>query len=134
MLGWGPEEERLRATAPNNVEIISFERGKTLYDAFARARLFLFPSRAETFGLVLVEAMAAGCAIVSSIPLPYAGATVRPGDTAAFIAAAREIWSRPEAMREFGAENVRRAEFFNWRRAIDEQLDVYREVLGAASS
>ena len=130
MIGWGPGDKRLRSSAPGNLEIIEFQRGNALFEAFASAKLFLFPSHAETFGLVLVEAMAAGCAIVSSIPLPYAGVTVPPGDTAGFIAAARELWSQPDTMREMGRENTRNAEFYNWRRATDELLQIYREVLG----
>jgi glycosyltransferase involved in cell wall biosynthesis len=40
--------------------------GKELGSAFASADAFIFPSRTETLGLVLLEAMAAGCPVVAA--------------------------------------------------------------------
>jgi glycosyltransferase involved in cell wall biosynthesis len=41
-------------------------RGDDLAAAFAVSDAFLFPSRTETLGLVLLEAMAAGCPVVAA--------------------------------------------------------------------
>jgi glycosyltransferase involved in cell wall biosynthesis len=129
MFGWGPEEARLWATSPPNLEIIPFQRGAPLREVFARARMLLLPSRAETFGLVLIEAMASGCAVVSSIPLDYAGVTVRPGDTEGFIAAVRTLWEDPQRLEALGQENLRRSKRYSWANAIGAQIDLYDEVL-----
>ncbi len=40
--------------------------GQELGSAFASADAFIFPSRTETLGLVLLEAMAAGCPVVAA--------------------------------------------------------------------
>jgi 1,2-diacylglycerol 3-alpha-glucosyltransferase len=70
------------------------ERDGALLDCYAAADAFVFASRTETQGLVLLEAMAQGAAIVStaelgtrSILLPESGALVVPEDEAAFAAA-----------------------------------------------
>ena len=76
--GWGPEEAALRRAAPPNVEITSYTVASELPDRAGRARICLLPSKAETFGIALVQCMAAGCAVVSSIPLEFAGRRVAP--------------------------------------------------------
>jgi 1,2-diacylglycerol 3-alpha-glucosyltransferase len=70
------------------------ERDSALLDCYAAADVFVFASRTETQGLVLLEAMAQGAPIVStaelgtrSILLPGSGALVVPEDETAFAAA-----------------------------------------------
>jgi 1,2-diacylglycerol 3-alpha-glucosyltransferase len=70
------------------------ERDGALLDCYAAADVFVFASRTETQGLVLLEAMAQGVPIVStaelgtrSILVPASGALVVPEERAAFAAA-----------------------------------------------
>lgn len=44
---------------------VGYLAGEELASAFASADAFIFPSRTETLGLVLLEAMAAGCPVVA---------------------------------------------------------------------
>jgi 1,2-diacylglycerol 3-alpha-glucosyltransferase len=67
---------------------------QALADAYCSAELFLFASRTETQGLVLLEAMSLGVPVVSTRQLgtrdvlqPASGALVVPEETAAFAAA-----------------------------------------------
>jgi glycosyltransferase involved in cell wall biosynthesis len=117
ILGWGPEEQRLRREAPSNMSFLEYETGEPgsqLRQAFARASIFFFPSYAETFGIVLVEAMASGCAIVSSVPLPFDGALVRAGDLDAMTAAVERLWNNPALTERLGNANIARAQEFTW--------------------
>jgi glycosyltransferase involved in cell wall biosynthesis len=129
VMGWGPEEPLLRSTRLQNVEFIPFERGPKLHESFARAKLFLLPSRAETFGLAIVEAMASGCAIVSTVPLEYEGVHVRAGDLGQLVAAVRDLWRQPERMREMGARNVELAQRYNLANQSDALIRLYQEVV-----
>jgi 1,2-diacylglycerol 3-alpha-glucosyltransferase len=70
------------------------ERASALLDCYAAADAFVFASRTETQGLVLLEALAQGAPVVStaelgtrSILVPGSGALVVPEERAAFAAA-----------------------------------------------
>ena len=63
LVGDGPDRARL-AGLPH-VHLTGVRRGEDLARAYASADLFLFPSRTETFGNVLQEAMASGLPAVA---------------------------------------------------------------------
>lgn len=77
----------------------------------AAADLFVLPSRAEPFGLVLLEAMALGKAVVSTAaggPLEIVedgvtGLLVPPGNATALAAAIRRLLAEPETRRSMGS-------------------------------
>jgi glycosyltransferase involved in cell wall biosynthesis len=132
VMGWGPDEQKVRRLAPHNVEFIDFRRGipgAALRKAFADARIFFFPSKSETFGLAILEAMASGCAVISSIPLPFAGIRIKAGDHDAMIAAISELWTDRDMTAQMGQRNVEVAQGFTWDRYIDELLAVYRHIV-----
>ncbi|MDT7859111.1 MAG: glycosyltransferase family 4 protein [Candidatus Aenigmarchaeota archaeon] len=65
---------------PLNVEWMGFVPEKTLIKLYEEALIFFLPSRAETLGYSILEAMAASCAIVSTVPLPYFGYRLKEND------------------------------------------------------
>jgi glycosyltransferase involved in cell wall biosynthesis len=65
---------------PLNVEWMGFVPEKTLIKLYEEALVFFLPSRAETLGYSILEAMAASCAIVSTVPLPYFGYRLKEND------------------------------------------------------
>jgi alpha-1,3-rhamnosyl/mannosyltransferase len=113
------------------VKVERFERGAPLVDRFARARAFVFPSRAETFGVAIVEAMASGCAVISSIPVGFEGASIQAGDLAGLVEALRRIWDQPAECEAMGRANIERAKAFTWDRCIDSTLELYDEVIAS---
>jgi glycosyltransferase involved in cell wall biosynthesis len=128
MAGWGPAEAAIRRAAPPNLEIVE-RTGAALYDELARARVFLFPSRAETFGIVLAEAMASGCAIVSTVPLEFEGARIVAGDVPSLLAALRRVWDDRPASLEMGRRNRELARRYTWTRHAAEMRQTYDRVL-----
>ena len=61
IVGDGPNREALEAHfAGTNTNFVGYLQGLELASAYASADAFIFPSRTETLGLVLLEAMAAG--------------------------------------------------------------------------
>ncbi len=65
--GAGPEEDRLRASAPPGTVFLGFlERGSALPALYASADAFAFASTTETLGLVVLEAMASGLSVVAA--------------------------------------------------------------------
>lgn len=101
--GW---PERLRASAPPNVELTGWLPREALRDRFRKASVYAQLSAHESFGLSLAEAMACGCAAVVSdrgaLPevVGSAGSVVPYGDAGAAAAAIERALSRrgsPEA-------------------------------------
>ncbi|MEX2210629.1 MAG: glycosyltransferase family 4 protein [Gaiellaceae bacterium] len=104
---------------------------------FAEADVLCVPSLGgESFGVVLVEGMAAGLPIVATaIPgyeavLPEsAGRLVPPGDEAALADALAELLADPELRARLGEAGRREAARYDWGRVGDELAAVYAEVL-----
>ncbi len=131
MMGWGEEEETLREIAPENVSFISYslKDGQKFFEMYSRAPLFFLPSYGETFGFVLVEAMASGCAIVSTIPLGFKGAVVETGNVEQMAKSIDNLMSDQEQMKQFGQENQHLAQKFNWDNFTDKLIAVYEEII-----
>jgi glycosyltransferase involved in cell wall biosynthesis len=64
IVGDGPLRKRLEAEYPN-VEFVGYKRGKELAEEYAEADVFVFPSLTDTFGIVLIEAMACGTPVAA---------------------------------------------------------------------
>ncbi len=88
IVGRGKEERRLREELPN-AEFPGVLHGRDLSRAYANMDLFVFPSHTDTFGNVVLEALASG---VPAVVTPEGGpcTIVRPG-VSGFVAADGEF-------------------------------------------
>lgn len=68
LIGEGPARERLARRFPH-AHFLGARFGEALAEAYASADVFVFPSRTDTFGVVLLEAMASGLP-VAAFPAP----------------------------------------------------------------
>jgi glycosyltransferase involved in cell wall biosynthesis len=111
--GEGPAEQHLRSLAarlglePNVLFIGYLERTRGLLDCYRAADAFVFASRTETQGLVLLEAMAQGTPVVSTAVMGTVdvlsgagGAVVVPEETGAFAAAVAGVLRDPQRREE----------------------------------
>ena len=111
--GEGPAEPHLRALAAKlgleaNVLFIGYlERTRGLLDCYRAADAFVFASRTETQGLVLIEAMAQGTPVVSTAVMGTVdvlsgagGAVVVPEDVTPFAAAVAGVLRDPQRREE----------------------------------
>ncbi len=64
LVGDGPYREELEQKYPD-VEFVGFKTGADLATYYANADVFVFPSRWETFGIVMIEAMACGTPVAA---------------------------------------------------------------------
>lgn len=79
VVGDGPSLTSLRRRYPA-VHFTGYRTGRELGRHVAAADVFVFPSRADTFGLVMLEAMACGVP-VAAYPVPGPNSVVRDGET-----------------------------------------------------
>ncbi len=64
VIGDGPDLPRLKARYPE-AHFLGAKEGEDLARHFAAGDVFVFPSRTDTFGLVLLEAMASGLPVAA---------------------------------------------------------------------
>ena len=64
MVGDGPMLDSYRSQYPS-VEFVGYKTGHELADYYRQASVFVFPSRWETFGIVMIEAMACGTPVAA---------------------------------------------------------------------
>jgi glycosyltransferase involved in cell wall biosynthesis len=134
--GAGPLEAELRAAAGDGVRFLG--QVAPAADAIESALAVVVPSLGEGFGMVALEAMERGRAVVGSAVggLPElvvdgeTGLLVPPGDAAALAEALVELARSPERARAMGAGGRSRAvEEFSAERCADRIDALYREAL-----
>jgi glycosyltransferase involved in cell wall biosynthesis len=64
IIGDGPMRERLERQYPD-AKFLGYRRGQALAECYASADLFVFPSVTDTFGLVMIEALASGVPVAA---------------------------------------------------------------------
>jgi glycosyltransferase involved in cell wall biosynthesis len=105
---------------------------------YAGARVFVFPSLYEGFGLPPLEAMACGTPVIAydnssvSEVVGRWGMLVPTGDAEAFVDRLILITDDDRSAEEFGASGLERAGRFSWSKAADETAEVYREAARCA--
>ncbi|QZZ21365.1 glycosyltransferase [Leptothermofonsia sichuanensis E412] len=142
LVGDGPHRQALEAHfAGTPTHFVGYLQGLELASAFASADAFVFPSRTETLGLVLLEAMAAGCPVVAArsggipdiVEDGVNGFLFDPTDENGAIAATRRLFANPEE-RETLRRNARReAERWGWAAATYQLRNYYQAVVDAQS-
>jgi alpha-maltose-1-phosphate synthase len=104
----------------------------------SHATVFVCPSEYEPLGIVNLEAMACGCAVVASavggIPEVVAegvtGLLVPPGDDAALAAAVNSLIREPGRAAAFGARGRERAVTeFSWDRIAAQTAELYARLV-----
>jgi len=140
-LGEEREEEEIRNFARSlrsdgKVIFAGFQRNVA---RFLRAMdIFVYPAYAEAFGLVLIEAMAAGLPVVSSdcdgvpeiVVEVYFGRRLPPRDSLALTEAVTEMLEDSSKMREYGrAGRVRVLDIYDFDKVISRTEELYTDLI-----
>ncbi len=152
IIGDGPERERLaeqakRTGVSDRVRFLGSVADEEIAPHYLAATAFWFPSnaRSEAFGLVQVEAMAAGCPVINA-DIPHSGVawvcrheesglTVPIEDAAALAGAAKRLLDEPGLRERLAAGGRARAQAdFDQDVMAARILEIYESVLGTAKS
>jgi phosphatidylinositol alpha-mannosyltransferase len=135
----GPETEVLRAQVAGDVRIEWLGRlsDREKVQRMKAADVFCAPSlHGESFGVVLIEAMAASTAVVASDLPGYANVAragrdailVPPGDVAALAGALRQVLGDPELSARLVTSGEQRAAEFSMDRLAETYVDIYERA------
>lgn len=130
VVGKADEFEKLGIDIPKNVKVCGFLPEEEKMELFSKASVFCLPSIGEGFGFVVVEAMASGCAIVSTLSLKYEGFRVEYGNIDQLTNAIRYLIDNPNVAGKMGKRNRELAEKFTWKNFAKELIKTYQEVIG----
>ena len=118
VVGDGPALAKLRQQFPD-VHFFGKQQGETLASCYAAADVFVFPSKTDTFGLVMIEALASGVP-VAAYPVTGPIDILRPNcgamDDDLNVAIAK-------ALRLDRADCFARGQQFTWEASTQQFLD-----------
>ena len=126
VVGDGPARVRLTATHPA-ATFVGAKRGAELAAHYASADAFLFPSLSDTFGNVVMEALASGLPVVAfncaaaaeHVDDGISGRLAVPGDEAGFIAATAAFAVAPSRLQSFREAAVAAARRATWDEVLE---------------
>jgi glycosyltransferase involved in cell wall biosynthesis len=140
--GEGPARRALEIRAgkmglQRNVLFVGYlSRGRQLWDCFCAGDIFVFPSRTETQGLVLLEAMALGVPVVGYAELGAAevltgrsGGVVVEGDADAFAGSVLELLRDEDRRAALSARGLSYAREWSAHEMTRRMLNVYRDAV-----
>jgi len=124
----------------DNVLFVGYlDRTKGLLDCYCAGDAFVFASRTETQGLVLLEAMALGVPVVSTAVMgtrdilgPQRGALVAQEDEAEFAAKAVQILRDADLRRRLSEEARAYVQEWSAQHMTVRMLAFYQRVVGRA--
>lgn len=139
IVGDGPELENLRSLASelSISNFIKFEGfSSDIWPYLASAKVFVLTSRTEPFGIVILEAMAAGIPIVSTdatgpsflIEDQVNGLLVPAGDVQGVSDAIGMLLSDESLHRRLANAGIKTADLFPQEKINDSYLDLYQKL------
>ena len=142
LVGDGPMREQLMRRVyelgiAHKILFTGFIDDEELIGLYQLADVCVFPSLYEPFGIVVLEAMAAGCPVIVSsiggmqevIDNDVDGCKVPPGDIEALKNAILRVTS-DDSFRKWLSENAKKkVRDYDWKNISERTIEIYNEVL-----
>lgn len=118
----------------NSTYVLGYVTERELARLYCGARLLVWPSFYEGFGLPPLEAMASGTAVITSATASMpevvadAGLLVEPQNPWQIREAIRRLLEDDDLCEELADRGLRRSHFFSWLQSAAEHAEVYRRV------
>jgi glycosyltransferase involved in cell wall biosynthesis len=140
LVGDGPSRPELEQRLGTFARFAGYQTGEALADHYAAGDLFAFPSVTETFGNVVLEAMASGLPVVA-IRAGGVGEIVQPGKTGlliepdqspdCFARGLLDLVDDVDRLRVMGANARDYALSQSWDAIMSDLRDRYARIVGA---
>jgi glycosyltransferase involved in cell wall biosynthesis len=125
----------IRSGVQNDVRFLGFVPVEVLRTFYDEAKIFVFPSLYEGFGLPPLEAMAHGTPVVtsnvSSLPevVGNAAVLVHPENVFEIMRALHRVLLDQPLRDKMKERSLRQAAKFSWEKSVRRIIDAYRQVL-----
>src|SRR3984885_6490906 len=138
IVGDGPVRHELEQHFKGTPTVFTgYLRGKPLASAYASADLFLLPSKTETLGLVLLEAMASGCPVVAcraggvpdAVQDGYTGFLFEPTDPDGLVNTVNRALSSQTDLDVIRTQARQDVEHHSWEGATEQLRQLYAETI-----
>ncbi len=138
IVGDGPLRSELERRFEGTATVFTgYLQGADLASAYASADMFVLPSRTETLGLVLLEAMASGCPVVAcraggvpdAVEDGVTGFLFDPDREESLAATVAEAWSSAGRLESVRRKALQEVERYSWARATSELRQMYCQVI-----
>lgn len=121
----------------SNVKFLGFVSGDGKFELLKTSDIFVFPSNHESFGNVLIEAMASSLPVittnVTAIPEVVdtdTGILILPNNAKALAEAIIYLIKNPDEMRRMGLAGYEKVKkYFIWDTIIDKKIDILKKIL-----
>lgn len=137
--GDGPLREQLEANSPSNVTFTGYLSGEELSQMYATADIFTFPSVTETYGNVVLEAMASGLPVVGilkggvkeNLVDQYNGLACQQNSKQEFKRKLEKLIRDDHLRRKLAANAYQHARDNSWQQVFNRLFANYRQVIGS---
>ncbi|MGE5381639.1 MAG: glycosyltransferase family 4 protein [Methylocystaceae bacterium] len=137
VVGDGPYRPYLEQMAGKSVVFAGYQTGKELQAIYAAADIFAFPSPNETFGMVVLEAMASGLPVIGVdtggvselITNGLNGLTFTHGDSEQLARQLELLIENPRLRHFLGQHAYNYAQRYSWQNSCNELLESCQQVM-----
>jgi len=140
VIGEGPYLPELKRLAEGSKPEIKFwgwldRNNRKFYELFNESSIFIFPSEAENFPTVLLEAMAAGTAIITSRAggcpeiVGEAALFVQPRDSEGIWDSLKKLIDSDKLREKLATAALERVKQFSWSNVAGRFIELYEQII-----
>lgn len=139
IVGEGPEEEKLKnlAKGDGRIKFLGSKTHEELIAIYQSSDIFVLPSNTESYGKVLIEAGAAGCALIATrtpgargiIADGQSGILVNIGDEQGLQKAIQKLIDDPGSRQAMARGAQEMAEGYDLDRAIENTVNFWKKIV-----
>ncbi|MGC8812273.1 MAG: glycosyltransferase family 4 protein [Candidatus Aenigmatarchaeota archaeon] len=128
VVGGGKGLEEFKKIAPKNVIFKGVLKGKKLLKLYSQALIFCLPSLSEGFGLSILEAMASGCAIISTVDLGQADKIIERKNPEEIAKRIGYLIKKREIAIQAGKKNRELVKKYTWKKFESKLMEIFKLI------
>ena len=127
--------QQLAKQQPQTIIRLGFVPTQDLVAVYNLAAGYAQPSRAEGFGLPVLEAMACGCPVIASQATSLAEISgsaallINPNKSADLTKALNQLWTKPALRRQLSQLGLTQAKKLTWQKTAQQTYAVYQKAI-----